>query len=86
MFRRGGVPSNDRVKPPEELTPCAWVGGPPQDQPRLQPYQETVSYLARPESIANTRMLVIHRTGSGKTATMIVRRPPAARAPSRHSL
>eukprot|EP00966_Prymnesium_polylepis_P275044 6355437-Prymnesium_polylepis.1 len=42
MFRRGGVPSNDRIKPPEQLAPCAWVGGPLQEQPRLQPYQETV--------------------------------------------
>ena len=69
MLQQAGVPSNERVLPPADLLPAAWVAGPV--QPRLQPYQETVAFLAQPESYANPRMLVVHRTGSGKTATMI---------------
>jgi len=69
QMRLAGVPSNACVKPPDELTPAEWVIGP--EKPRLQPYQETVAYLCRPQSLRNPRMLVVHRTGCGKTATMI---------------
>ncbi len=37
----------------------------------FSPSQETVSWLCRPQTYANPRLLVVHRTGSGKTATMI---------------
>lgn len=69
QMRLAGVPSNACVKPPSELTPAQWVAGP--EKPKLQPYQETVAYLCRPQSLRNPRMLVVHRTGCGKTATMI---------------
>jgi hypothetical protein len=69
MMRASGVPSNERVRPPAELHPATWV--PANQQPKLQPYQETVSFLARPEAYPNPRMLVVHRTGAGKTGTMI---------------
>ncbi|MAE21536.1 MAG: hypothetical protein CMK92_03810 [Pseudomonas sp.] len=36
----------------------------------LQAYQKTVSYLVHPDTTVN-RMLVAHRTGAGKTLTMI---------------
>lgn len=55
--------------PPEELRPVEWVGQP--IKPRLQCYQETVAFLCHPRSLPNPRMLIVHRTGSGKTATMI---------------
>lgn len=38
--------------------------------PKLQPYQKTVKFLVHPFSPIQ-RMLVAHRTGSGKTRTMI---------------
>jgi hypothetical protein len=57
------------VVPPEELRPVEWVGQP--IKPRLQCYQETVAFLCHPRSLPNPRMLIVHRTGSGKTATMI---------------
>ena len=53
--------------PPAELAPAEWAAG----APRLQPYQETVSFLARPTAYGSARLLVVHATGSGKTATMI---------------
>jgi hypothetical protein len=73
QMRRAGVPSNPCVRPPEELVPAAWAApsSDPEKQPRLQPYQETVAFLCRPQSLPNPRMLVVHRTGCGKTATMI---------------
>jgi hypothetical protein len=40
-------------------------------KPRLQPYQEVVAYMARPEAYPNPRMLIVHRTGAGKTGTII---------------
>ena len=69
QMRLAGVPSNPRVLPANELQPATWVGQP--SKPKLQPYQETVAYICRPQSVRNPRMLVVHRTGSGKTATMI---------------
>ena len=69
MMTSSGVPSNERVLPPAELRPATWVSSNP--QPKLQPYQETVSFLVRPETYPNPRMLVVHRTGAGKTGTMI---------------
>lgn len=36
-----------------------------------QPYQRTVAWLVHPESVPDYRMLVAHRTGSGKTLSMI---------------
>lgn len=69
QMAKAGVPSNDKVLPSEELKPATWVGQP--TPPTLQPYQETVAYLCRPQSLPNPRMLVVHRTGCGKTATMI---------------
>ena len=73
QMRRAGVPSNPCVRPPAELVPAAWAApsSDPEKQPRLQPYQETVAFLCRPQSLPNPRMLVVHRTGCGKTATMI---------------
>ncbi|KAL1523659.1 hypothetical protein AB1Y20_018594 [Prymnesium parvum] len=73
QMRLAGVPANHRVKPPEELAPPNWVDGigDSDAKPRLQPYQETVAFLCRPQSLPNPRMLVVHRTGCGKTATMI---------------
>ena len=68
QMRLAGVPANSRVRPPSELEPPAWLT---HLSPRLQPYQETVAFLCRPQSLHNPRMLVVHRTGSGKTATMI---------------
>ena len=64
-----GVPGNPRVLPPAELTPAQWVGG--DRKPRLQPYQETVSWYVRPGTVQTPRMLVCHRVGAGKTATMV---------------
>jgi len=64
------VPSNRRVLPPEELRPPTWMEG-PGVKPLLQPYQETVSFLVRPAAYSNPHMLVVHRTGAGKTATMV---------------
>jgi len=70
-MRRDGVPSNERVLPPQELQPARWVPH-KLPKPRLQPYQETVAYLCRPEVLGSCpRMLIVHRTGSGKTATML---------------
>lgn len=43
----------------------------PGDAPYDQPYQRTVAYLLHPKSIPNHRMLVAHRTGGGKTLTII---------------
>ena len=63
-----GVPANRSVLPPGELRPAAWLAGRPI---RLQPYQETVSFVARPTAYNCARLLVVHATGSGKTATMI---------------
>ena len=71
MMRESSVPSNDRVKPPSELAPAMWAEGRDGTRPRLQPYQETVSFLCRPLSYPNPRMLVCHRTGAGKTATIL---------------
>lgn len=71
QMRRAGVPSNECVLPSSELAPATWAGQPA--APKLQPYQETVSYLCRPQSLINPRMLVVHRTGCGKTATMVSR-------------
>ena len=67
MMRRSGVPTNKRVLPPAALAPSDWAEG----NPRLQPYQETVSFVARPTAYNCARLLVVHATGSGKTATMI---------------
>eukprot|EP00966_Prymnesium_polylepis_P202083 4681683-Prymnesium_polylepis.1 len=67
-MRLAGVPANASVRPPSELEPPEWVEG--EEKPRLQPYQETVAFLCRPQSLRNPRMLVVHRTGAGKTATM----------------
>eukprot|EP00457_Paulinella_chromatophora_P000539 gb/GEZN01000539.1/.p1 GENE.gb/GEZN01000539.1/~~gb/GEZN01000539.1/.p1 ORF type:complete len:1342 (+),score=148.15 gb/GEZN01000539.1/:92-4117(+) len=39
-------------------------------EPRPQPYQRTVSFLVHPFSPVQ-RMLVVHRTGAGKTCTML---------------
>ena len=69
QMRLAGVPANPCVRPPEQLAPPEWVAH--DEKPRLQPYQETAAYLCRPQSLPNPRMLVVHRTGSGKTATMI---------------
>ena len=69
MMRKAGVPSNRHVVAPGQLVPAQWVKG--EQKPRLQPYQETVAFLCRPESYSNPRMLVVHRTGCGKTATMV---------------
>ena len=69
QMRLAGVPANPCVRPPEELEAPQWVAA--EQRPKLQPYQETVSYLCRPQSLPNPRMLVVHRTGCGKTATMI---------------
>jgi hypothetical protein len=67
-----GVPVNKHVLRPSELAPVPWaMGGANGERPRLQPYQETVSFLAHPQSLPSHRMLVCHRTGAGKTATMI---------------
>lgn len=46
---------------------CTDPGEPPYDQP----YQRTVAYLFSPHVPFNPRLLVAHRTGSGKTLTMI---------------
>lgn len=46
---------------------CVNAGDPPYDQP----YQRTIAYLAHPKSSPDYRMLVAHRTGSGKTLGMI---------------
>ena len=83
-MREANIPSNPRVIPPDELAPSQWVAS--AKKPRLQPYQETVSWLCRPGHIPNPHMLVCHRVGAGKTATMIqeITRPPAATAPSPH--
>ena len=67
MMERSGVPANKRVLPPAELQPAQWAG----NAPKLQPYQETVGFVARPTAYPNARLLVVHSTGSGKTATMI---------------
>ena len=82
QMRLAGVPSNPRVLPANELQPATWVGQP--SKPKLQPYQETVAYICRPQSLRNPRMLVVHRTGSGKTATMIRKLfPPTSNACTR---
>ena len=69
QMRLANVPCNRKVLPAPELAPAEWVSQ--KSKPKLQPYQETVAYLCRPGSVPNARMLVVHRTGSGKTATMI---------------
>ena len=69
QMRAAGVPSNPRVLAADELKPATWVAQ--QTKPKLQPYQETVAFLCRPQSLPSHRMLVVHRTGAGKTATMI---------------
>ena len=43
----------------------------PGDAPYDQPYQRTVAWLVHPESAPDYRMLVAHRTGAGKTLSMI---------------
>ena len=43
----------------------------PGAEPYDQPYQRSVAYLVHPQSAPDYRMLVAHRTGSGKTRTMI---------------
>jgi hypothetical protein len=48
----------------------------PGKDPCVQPYQETLSYLVHPKAsptpkYAAQRMLVVHRTGAGKTCSMI---------------
>ena len=65
---RAGVPSNSRVMPPAELEPARWAGG--AEKPKLQPYQEATAWLCQPH-LPIERLLVCHRVGSGKTATMI---------------
>ena len=47
------------------------VTAPIPDKPCVQPYQETVSWLVHPLSIPNPHLLVAHRTGAGKTCSMI---------------
>jgi hypothetical protein len=59
IMRRRAVPALPSVRAPIAGSPC------------VQPYQETVSYLAHPSSQPNCRMLVVHRTGAGKTCSMI---------------
>ena len=78
QMQLANVPSNPKVLPADELKPAEWVSQ--ATKPRLQPYQETVAYLCRPGSVPNARMLVVHRTGSGKTATMIQIADNCARA------
>ena len=68
MMARAGVPSNSRVMPPAELEPARWAGG--AEKPKLQPYQEATAWLCQPH-LPIERLLVCHRVGSGKTATMI---------------
>ena len=70
-MRESALPSNDGIRPPHELQPASWADGCGDIKPRLQPYQETVSFLCRPLSYRHPRMLVVHRTGAGKTATMV---------------
>lgn len=70
-MRESGVPSNVSVATPAELEPVPWADGRGDQKPKLQPYQETVSFLCRPLAFANPRMLVVHRTGAGKTATIV---------------
>ena len=61
-----------------------FVSIPAGDKPSVQPYQQVVSYLAHPRSYTlnqktgpmsqsdpSQRMLVVHRTGAGKTCSMI---------------
>ena len=47
------------------------ITAPMPGEPIVQPYQETVSWLVHPLSIPNPRLLVAHRTGAGKTCSMI---------------
>ena len=80
-----GVPANKHVLPPPDLQPVKWfewVGQP--QKPTLQCYQETVAFLCRPQALPNPRMLVVHRTGAGKTALMILPRPAAQSARLSH--
>ena len=66
MMESHNVPSNKRVVVPNIENPC------------VQPYQEVCSYLVHPNSYSmpnskhpSQRLLVVHRTGAGKTCTMI---------------
>ena len=52
---------------PEQRSVTAPVPG----KPTVQPYQQTVSWFVHPLSIRNPRLLVAHRTGAGKTCSMI---------------
>ena len=59
LMKQDGVPYNTETTAP--------LPG----EPSVQPYQETVSWLVHPLSIPNPRLLVVHRTGAGKTCSMI---------------
>lgn len=59
LMKRDGVPYHGTIVAP--------IPG----EPSVQPYQETVSWLVHPLSIPNPRLLVAHRTGAGKTCSMI---------------
>ena len=69
-MKHNGVPTIEHVKAPE-------AGG----DPFLNPYQQTASFVAHPttertfqvgeQPSSYPRLLVVHRTGSGKTATII---------------
>ncbi|KAL3928708.1 MAG: hypothetical protein SGPRY_002276 [Prymnesium sp.] len=52
---------------PGQKSVCA----PRSDTVVVQPYQESVSWLVHPLSLPNPRLLVVHRTGAGKTCSMI---------------
>ena len=56
QMRAAGVPSNSRVLPADELKPAERAGQP--TKPKLQPYQETVSFVARPTAYNCARLLV----------------------------
>ena len=56
---------------PSAFNPSAFNPSPFNPSPLTLHYQESVAFLCRPQSLPNPRMLVVHRTGSGKTATMI---------------
>jgi hypothetical protein len=59
LMKEDRLPMNEKISAPQPGTPI------------VQPYQETVSWLVHPLSFKDPRLLVCHRTGAGKTCSMI---------------
>jgi hypothetical protein len=73
-LRPGKAGFNERARKlmnEDSVPSCQYIMAPNPQKPSVQPYQETVSYIVHPKSFPNPRILVVHRTGAGKTCSMI---------------